>query len=80
MLFATGRDPNTAGLGLEALGVGIGANGAVAVDDWSQTAVPSIFAVGDVTDRVALTPVAIHEGHAFAETVFAGRPRRSTTR
>ena len=77
VLFATGRDPNTAGLGLEALGVGIGANGAVAVDDWSQTAVPSIFAVGDVTDRFALTPVAVHEGHAFAETVFAARPRRS---
>ena len=75
VLFATGRDPNTASLGLEALGVELAANGAVAVDDWSQTAVPSIFAVGDVTDRVALTPVAIAEGQAFAETVFAGRPR-----
>ena len=51
------------------------ANGAVEVDDWSQTAVPSIYAVGDVTDRLALTPVAIREGHAFAETVFGGRPR-----
>ena len=53
-------------------------NGAVAVDDWSQTAVPSIYAVGDVTDRDALTPVAIREGQAFADTVFAGaaRPRR----
>ena len=50
------------------------------MDDWSQTAVPSIFAVGDVTDRVALTPVAIHEGHAFADTVFGGRPRRSDHR
>ena len=51
VLFATGRNPNTEGLGLEELGVGIGANGAIAVDDWSQTAVPSIYAVGDVTDR-----------------------------
>ncbi len=76
MLFATGRLPNTAGLGLEALGVGIAANGAVEVDSWSQTAVPSIYAVGDVTDRVALTPVAIREAQAFAETVFAGRPTR----
>ncbi len=68
VLFATGRNPNSEGLGLEELGVGIGANGAIAVDDWSQTAVPSIYAVGDVTDRHALTPVAIHEGHAFADT------------
>ncbi|HET9069136.1 MAG TPA: glutathione-disulfide reductase [Amaricoccus sp.] len=77
VLFATGRRPNTAGLGLEPLGVKLGPGGAVSVDDWSQTAVPSIFAVGDVTDRVALTPVAVHEGHAFADTVFGGRPRRS---
>jgi glutathione reductase (NADPH) len=77
VMFATGRNPNTAGLGLEALGVGIAANGAVEVDDWSQTAVPSIYAVGDVTDRVALTPVAVHEGHAFADTLFGGRPRAS---
>jgi glutathione reductase (NADPH) len=75
VLFATGRRPNSAGMGLEDLGVGIGANGAIAVDEWSQTAVPSIYAVGDVTDRFALTPVAIHEGQAFAETVFGGRPR-----
>ena len=80
VLFATGRWPSTAGLGLEALGVGLAANGAVSVDDWSQSGVPSIFAVGDVTDRVALTPVAIHEGHAFADTVFGGRPRRSDHR
>jgi glutathione reductase (NADPH) len=70
VLFATGRNPHTAGLGLEELGVGIAANGAVQVDAWSQTRVPSIFAVGDVTDRAALTPVAIHEGQAFADTVF----------
>ena len=75
VLFATGRNPNTAGLGLEALGVGIAANGAVEVDQWSQTAVPSIYAVGDVTDRHPLTPVAIAEAQAFAETVFEGRPR-----
>jgi glutathione reductase (NADPH) len=75
VLFATGRNPNTEGLGLEALGVGIAANGAVEVDRWSQTAVPSIYAVGDVTDRYPLTPVAIAEGQAFAETVFEGRPK-----
>jgi glutathione reductase (NADPH) len=75
VLFATGRHPNTAGLGLEAQGVGIAANGAVEVDQWSQTAVPSIYAVGDVTDRHPLTPVAIAEAQAFAETVFEGRPR-----
>ncbi len=74
VLAATGRRPNAAGLGLEALGVGIGARGEIVVDDWSQTAVPSIYAVGDVTDRHALTPVAIREGHAFADTLFGGRP------
>jgi glutathione reductase (NADPH) len=76
VLYATGRRPNTQGLGLEALGVGIGAQGQVEVDGWSQTAVPSIFAVGDVTGRAALTPVAIREGHAFADTVFGGKPTR----
>jgi glutathione reductase (NADPH) len=75
VLFATGRRPNTGGLGLELLGVGLGRDGAVQVDRWSQTAVPSIYAVGDVTGRMALTPVAIADGQAFAETVFAGRPR-----
>ena len=74
VLYATGRVPNSGGLGLEALGVGLGARGQIAVDDWSQTAVPSIFAVGDVTDRLNLTPVAIREGHAFADTVFGGKP------
>lgn len=72
VLYATGRVPNVAGLGLEALGVGLGRRGEVLVDDWSQTAVPSIYAVGDVTDRINLTPVAIREGHAFADTVFRG--------
>ncbi len=75
VLFATGRQPFTAGLGLEALGVAVRADGAVEVDRWSQTAVPSIYAVGDVTGRHALTPVAIRDGHAFADTVFAGRAR-----
>ncbi|MFA9232394.1 MAG: glutathione-disulfide reductase, partial [Microgenomates group bacterium] len=76
VLYATGRLPNAAGLGLEALGVKLGAKGQIKVDDWSQTAVPSIFAVGDVTDRVNLTPVAIREGHAFADTVFRGVPTK----
>ncbi len=74
VLYATGRRPNAAGLGLETLGVGFTPDGAVEVDDWSQTAVPSIYAVGDVTNRANLTPVAIREGHAFADTVFGGRP------
>ena len=76
VLFATGRKPNVEGLGLEALEVGIGLRGQVVVDDWSQSAVPSIFAVGDVTDRVNLTPVAIRQGHAFADTVFGARPHK----
>ena len=77
VLYATGRRPNSAGLGLEALGVGFGRNGQIVVDAYSQTAVPSIYAVGDVTDRVNLTPVAIREGHAFADTVFRGIPTRA---
>ena len=76
VLFATGRAPNTAGLGLEALGVELKRGGAVAVDDYGQTAVPSVYAVGDVTDRVNLTPVAIREGMAFVETVFKGKPTK----
>jgi len=74
VLAATGRVPNSDDLGLEPLGVRLGRRGAVAVDQWSQTAVPSIYAIGDVTDRVALTPVAIREGQAFADTVFGGTP------
>ncbi|MBP9182074.1 MAG: glutathione-disulfide reductase [Fuscovulum sp.] len=77
VLYATGRRPNTEGLGLEALGVGFGRQGQVLVDGYSQTAVPSIYAVGDVTDRVNLTPVAIREGHAFADTVFRGVPTQA---
>lgn len=75
VLMATGRDPYTRGLGLETTEVRTKPNGAIEVDEWSQTCVPSIFAVGDVTDRVNLTPVAIREGHAFADTVFGARPR-----
>jgi glutathione reductase (NADPH) len=77
VVYATGRIPNTAGLGLEEIGVALGSKGEVVVDDWSQTAVPSIFAVGDVTDRINLTPVAIREGHAFADTIFGAIPRQA---
>ncbi len=77
VLFATGRVPNTDGLGLEDAGVRIGRRGEVAVDAYSQSSVPSIYAVGDVTDRIALTPVAIREGHAFADTVFRGVATRA---
>ena len=72
VLFAVGRNPNTEDLGLEEAGVALGERGAVKVDDSYRTSVPSIFAVGDVTDRVQLTPVAIREGHAFADTQFGG--------
>ncbi len=74
VVYATGRVPNTEGMGLEALGVKLGRKGEIAVDEWSQSAVPSIYAVGDVTDRINLTPVAIREGHAFADTVFGAKP------
>ncbi len=75
VMFATGRAPNSDGLGLGDLGLELKRNGAIPVDDYSQTAIPSVFAVGDVTDRVNLTPVAIREGHAFADTVFGATPR-----
>jgi glutathione reductase (NADPH) len=74
VLFATGRAPNTADMGLQDVGVAIGRRGEIVVDQFSQTAVPSIYAIGDVTDRVNLTPVAIREGMAFVETVFKGNP------
>ena len=77
VMYATGRKPNTHGLGLEGLGVELGRRGEIKVDDYSQTSVPSIYAVGDVTDRIALTPVAIREGQAFAQTVFAGKPTKA---
>ena len=75
VLVATGRRPNTAGLGLESAGIALGKNGEVPVDESNRTTCPSIHAVGDVTDRVQLTPVAIREGHAFADPVFGGTPR-----
>jgi glutathione reductase (NADPH) len=74
VMLAIGRVPNTTGLGLEAAGVALKPNGAVVVDAQSRSSVPSIYAVGDVTDRFALTPVAIREGHAFADSVFGGKP------
>jgi glutathione reductase (NADPH) len=73
IMFATGRIPNTHGLGLENVGLHGNAHGAVAVNEFSQTAVESIYAVGDVTNRVNLTPIAIREGHAFADNVFGGK-------
>ena len=76
VLFATGRAPNVGGLGLEVAGVELNAKGAIKVDDDNQSSVPSIYAVGDVTDRIQLTPVAIREGQAFADTVFGNKPTR----
>jgi glutathione reductase (NADPH) len=75
VMFAIGRHPNVANLGLEKAGVAINpANGGIAVDGWSKTSVDNIYAIGDVTHRINLTPVAIREGHAFADTVFGKRP------
>lgn len=74
IMYAIGRRPNTAELGLESAGVELNKGGAVVVDPESRSSVPSIYAVGDVTDRINLTPVAIREGHAFADSVFGGRP------
>jgi glutathione reductase (NADPH) len=76
VMFATGRVPNTENLGLDAAGVELNERGAIKVDEDSRTNVPSIYAVGDVTDRVQLTPVAIREGQAFADTVFGNKPTR----
>jgi glutathione reductase (NADPH) len=80
VLWAIGRVPKTDGLGLESAGVLLDKSGAVVVDDFSATNIPSIYAVGDVTNRVQLTPVAIREGHAFADTVFGGKPRSTDYR
>jgi glutathione reductase (NADPH) len=74
VMIATGRRPNTSGLGLEKVGVALDEVGAVKVDRFSQSSIASIYAIGDVTNRLALTPVAIREGHAFADTVFGKRP------
>ena len=76
VLYATGRRPLTRGIGLEAAGVELAASGAVVVDEYSCSTAPSIHAIGDATDRINLTPVAIHEGTALAATLFAGRPTR----
>lgn len=73
-MAAIGRDPNSRGLGLDAAGVRLDARGAIVVDEYSRTSVANIYAVGDVTGRVALTPIAIREGHAVADTLFGGRP------
>ncbi|PWA85896.1 glutathione reductase protein [Artemisia annua] len=76
VMFATGRKPNTKNLGLETVGVKLDKNGAILVDEYSRTSVPSIWAVGDVTDRMNLTPVALMEGGALAKTLFANEPTK----
>ena len=73
-MAAIGRAPRSAGLGLEEAGVQIAASGTITVDEYSRTSAPHIYAVGDVTGRAALTPIAIREGHAVADTLFGGRP------
>jgi len=75
LVFATGRRPHIEGLGLESAGVEVDDHGAIKVDEYSRTSCESIYAVGDVTGRMQLTPVAIREGHAFADTVFGDNPR-----
>lgn len=74
VMYATGRGPNTKGIGLEEVGVEMDKNGAIVVDEYSKTSIDNIYAIGDVTDRIQLTPVALAEGMAFARTVFAGEP------
>ncbi len=76
VMYATGRKPNTRGLGLAEAGVELNDNGAVVVDEWQRSSVPNIYAVGDVTDRINLTPVAIGEGRAIAETLYNNNPIR----
>jgi len=80
VMYATGRVPSTSGIGLEKVGVTLNKVGAVAVDEWSRSTVGNIWAVGDVTDRLNLTPVALLEGHCFADTEFGGRPRKADHR
>ncbi len=74
VMFAVGRKPNIANLGIEQAGIRTAPLGGIAVDAYSRTSAPNIYAIGDVTNRINLTPVAIREGHAFADTVFGGRP------
>jgi glutathione reductase (NADPH) len=76
VFYATGRGPNTRGLELDAVGVKTTDKGAIIVDEWQRTSIPNIYAVGDVTDRINLTPVAIGEGRAIAETLFNNNPIR----
>ena len=76
VMYATGRAPNTKGLGLAEIGVEMDKNGAVKVDEWQRTSVKNIYAVGDVTDRINLTPVAIGEGRAIAESLYNNNPIR----
>jgi glutathione reductase (NADPH) len=76
VLYATGRHPNTKDLGLERVGIELGPGGEIRVDDYSRTHVENIWAIGDVTDRINLTPVALHEGICFARTVFGGQPTK----
>jgi glutathione reductase (NADPH) len=80
VMYATGRAPNTKGIGLEKAGVQVDKAGAIAVDEWSKTTAPNIWAVGDVTDRINLTPVALMEGHCFADTEFGNKPRKADHR
>ena len=76
IMFATGRSPNTRSLGLDNVAVELNRKGAVMVDDYSRSTVPSIYAIGDCTDRLNLTPVAIAEGRAVAETLFHNNPMK----
>ena len=76
VMFATGRDPNTAGLGLDSAGVELDEKGAIKVDDDNRSSCDSIFAIGDVTNRIQLTPIAIREGQAFADTFYGNKPTR----
>ncbi len=76
VLMATGRNPNTQGIGLEAAGVTLDGNGAIVVDEFSQTTADNIYAIGDVTDRLALTPIAIHEAQCLFETLYRGKPTK----
>jgi glutathione reductase (NADPH) len=76
VMFAIGRRPNVMGIGCEALNMECHEHGGIQVDEYSRTSVPNIYAVGDVTNRVNLTPVAIREGHAFADTVYGGKPTK----
>jgi len=80
VMYATGRVPNTQGIGLEKTGVQLDKAGAIAVDEWSKTTADNIWAVGDVTDRINLTPVALMEGHCFADTEFGNKPRKADHR